>query len=171
MMVRVISRLKDTYPNIHLTIAGECSDHFHEEYYQNLAAYIQENHLESTVTLYKNLKKAEVNEIYRKSDIYVLASTGEPASISVIESMAFSVPSFSGTDNGTADYIKPGITGEVFRDCDEDDLYHKLAELLNEPDRIPQMGAAGYQSVLDEFQFINYYHVICQMLEDQRRGI
>ena len=171
MMVRVISRLKDTFPNIHLTIAGECSDHFHEEYYQNLAAYIQENHLESTVTLYKNLKKAEVNEIYRKTDIYVLASTGEPASISVIESMAFSVPSFSGTDNGTADYIKPGITGEVFRDCDEDDLYHKLAELLNEPDRIPQMGAAGYQSVLDEFQFINYYHVICQMLEDQRRGI
>ena len=35
MMVRVISRLKDTFPNIHLTIAGECSDHFHEEYYQN----------------------------------------------------------------------------------------------------------------------------------------
>ena len=63
----------------------------------------------------------------------MLASTGEPASISVIESMFFCVPSLSGTDNGTADYIRPGITGEVFRNCDEDELYKKLSGMLANP--------------------------------------
>jgi len=171
MMVRVFARLRERYPKIHLTIAGECSDPFHEEYYNRLCAYLKENHLEDAVTLYRNLSKQEVNDIYRRSDIYVLASTGEPASISVIESMSFCVPSLSGTDNGTADYIRPGITGEVFRDCDEDDLYKKLSGMLANPDRIPEMGAAGYQSVLRQFQFANYYSVIREMMEDQKKGI
>ena len=43
--------------------------------------------------------------------------------------------------------------------------------MLANPDRIPEMGAAGYQSVLRQFQFANYYSVIREMMEDQKKGI
>lgn len=170
LMVKVIKRLSEQYPDIRLTIAGEMSDHFHEEYYNQLNNYIIDNHLEEIVTLKKNLSKKQVGDEYLKADIFVVPSTGEPASITVIESMAYSVLSISGTDNGTADYIKPGITGEVFEDGNENDLYNKMDRILSDRNNIPRMGKAGYQSVLDEFQFQNYYNVICKMMKDQAEG-
>lgn len=167
MMVRVVERLKDVYPNIHLKIAGDCSDKFHHEYYDRLSSYITEHNLKEYVTLYTNLTKAEVGEIYKTSDLYILTSTQEPASITVIESMAYSVASLSGTDNGTADYIVPGVTGDVFQDCDEDDLYNKINRILSDTENIPRMGRAAYQHVCDHFQFKNYYDTVMQMIHDQ----
>ncbi len=167
MMVRVLQRLVNIYPNIHLTIAGECSDRFHEEYYNRLVSYINDNNLRSYVTLYKNLPKKQVGEIYKNSDIYILTSTQEPASISVIESMAYSTLSISGTDNGTADYIIPGVTGEVFKDCDENDLFDKINMILSDKDTVPKMGRAAYQHVCEQFQFANYYSTFVKMIHDQ----
>lgn len=168
MLVRVVERLLRQYPAIHLDIAGECSNHFHEEYYERLRAYLVEHHLDSVVTLHRNLTRMQVEEFYRQADLFILASTQEPAAVSAIEAMACSVPAISSTDNGTADYIIPGETGAIFRDCDEEDLYCRMNEILQERDNIPRMGAAAYRHVRDYYQFENYYDVIMQMLSDQR---
>ena len=166
MMVNAIKRLKDKYPNIRLTIAGELSDHFHQEYYDRLQEYIKKEGLSDIITLYKNLPKSEVERIYSETDLFVLTSTGEPASITVIEAMCYSVPTMSGTDNGTADYIACGKTGDVFEDCDEDDLVRKMDAILSEKDNVPKMGAAAYQHVCDNFQFKNYLDTIQDILSD-----
>ena len=103
MMVRVFARLRERYPKIHLTIAGECSDPFHEEYYNRLCAYLKENHLEDAVTLYRNLSKQEVNDIYRRSDIYVLAST-------VTRTTCIrNYPACSRIRTGFRKWVRPGI--------------------------------------------------------------
>ena len=165
-MCNVIKRLHEKYPNIKLTIAGELSDRFHQEYYDKLSKYLVDNGMQDYVTLYKNLPKAEVERIYGETDLFVLTSTGEPASITVIEPMAFSVPTISGTDNGTADYIACGVTGDVFNDCDEDDLFMKMDKILSDKDNIPRMGANAYQHIIDNFQFKNYYDTIMEIVED-----
>ncbi|WP_026488654.1 glycosyltransferase family 4 protein [Butyrivibrio sp. XBB1001] len=169
LMVNVIKRLSEKYPQIKLTIAGELSDKFHQEYYDRLEKYIKEQGLEDRIILFKNLPKAEVERIYQETDLFVLTSTGEPASITVIEPMAFSVPTISGTDNGTADYIACGETGEVFMDCDEDDLYAKMDGILSEKDNIPKMGAKAYKHVCDNFQFRNYLDTIEEILADMEK--
>jgi glycosyltransferase involved in cell wall biosynthesis len=171
MMVGAIGRLKDKYPNIRLVITGEVSDDFHREYKKRLEAFIKEQGLEEYVTLKSNLNREQVAEEYRNADIYVLASTGEPASITVIESMAYSVPSISGTDNGTADYITPGVTGEVYRDCDEEDLVRAMERIIENPVGIQAMGKAGYEYITAHHRFEDYYSVIKQMLEDSSKGI
>lgn len=164
MMVQAVEALSKKYP-LHLTIAGEVSNHFHREYYAKLERYIKEHNLSDIVTLKQNLNKKQVFEQYAQTDVYVVPSTGEPASITVIEAMAFSVPSISGTDNGTASYIEQGINGYVFEDNDREDLIKKLEWIVCDKENIPKMGKAGYEHVLADFQFANYYGVVEEILQ------
>lgn len=163
MMVQAVEALLDKY-NLHLTIAGEVSNDFHKEYYDSLTEYITEHHLEDRVMLLQNLNKEKVLKQYAQADVYVVPSTQEPASITVIEAMAFSVPSVSGTDNGTASYIDEGINGYVFEDNDKEDLIKKLELIVSDRDNIPKMGKAGYEAVLNKFQFRNYYDVVNEIM-------
>ncbi len=169
MMVNVLERLTKVYPNVRLTIAGEISSRFEQEYYDNLVKYIDEKGLNDYITLYYNISKAAIEEIYKDCDLYILTSTGEPASITVIESLAFSVPSISGTDNGSADYVIPGVTGEVFEDCDEDDLYAKIDSIISDKDNIPRMGRAGYEHICKDFNFDVYFRGVLEAVESAKK--
>ncbi len=172
LMVRAFARLRSRYPKLRLCIAGECSDDFHRDYYRRLAEDIEQRGLSREIELYRNLTKDEVDALYRRADIYILTSTGEPASITVIEAMSYSIPAISGTDNGTADYITPGVTGEVFADCDEDDLVDKLDRILsNAEENIPRMGRAAYRSICEDFGFDVYRRTIGTMLSDRETYI
>ena len=168
MMIEAVEELLPKY-NLHLTIAGEISNAFHEEYYQNVVRYVKEHQLEDRVTFLVNLNRQQVSEEYKKADVYVVPSTGEPASITVIEAMAHSIPAISGTDNGTASYIDYGKTGYVFEDNDKEDLKDKLEKIICDKDNLMKMGAAGYQHVKDHFQFKNYYERIVEIQERRRK--
>ena len=154
-----LEKLGKRYP-IHLTIAGELSNHFHQEYYDKITAYVKEKGLEDQVTFYCNLNKKRVMEEYAKADLYVIPSTGEPASITVIEGMAFSIPVISGSDNGSANYIVEGKTGYVFEDCDQKDLEEKMDLILRDKERLKEMGKAAYAHVKKNFQFDRYFGVV-----------
>ena len=156
MMIEAVEELLPKY-DLHLTIAGEISNTFHKEYYQKVVRYVKEHKLEDKVTFLVNLNRKQVSEEYKKADVYVVPSTGEPASITVIEAMAYSIPAISGTDNGTASYIDYGKTGYVFEDNNKEDLKDKLEKIICDRDNLKKMGAAGYQHVKDNFQFANYY--------------
>ena len=171
MMIEVVEKLLPKY-DLHLTIAGEVSNHFHEEYYERVTGYVREHKLEDKVTFYRNLNLKEISEQYSKADVYVVPSTGEPASITVIEAMAFSVPAISGTDNGTASYIDYGKTGYVFEDNDKKDLEDKLEKIICDRENLMKMGAAGYDHVREHFQFRNYYGRIEEILKkmDEERN-
>ena len=164
MMIEAVEELLPKY-NLHLTIAGEMSNHFHEEYYQKVATYVKVHNLEDKVTFLMNLDRNDVAKEYKKADVYVLPSTGEPAAYSHLEAMAFSVPAISGSDNGTASYIDNGKTGYVFKDKNKEDLKDKLEKIICDRENLIKMGAAAYKHVKDDFQFGNYYGKIEAILK------
>lgn len=108
-------------------------------------------------------------EEYAKADLYVIPSTGEPASITVIEGMAFSIPVISGSDNGTANYIAEGKTGYVFKDCDQKDLEEKMELILCDRENLKKMGQAAYGHVKKNFQFDRYYRVVEEIRKQQEK--
>lgn len=169
MMIQVTEELSDRY-DLHLTIAGERSNRFHEEYYRMVTEYVQDHGLEDRVTFLVNLGRKAVAEEYRKADVYVVPSTGEPASITVIEAMSFSVPAISGSDNGTASYIDVGRTGYVFEDNDRLDLRDKLELIIRDRDGLVRMGAEGYRHVKENFQFQNYYGQVEAIRKRMKEG-
>ncbi len=167
MMIEAVEELLPKY-DLHLTIAGEISNSFHEEYFRKVSDYVRTHGLEERVTFLKNLNRTAIAEEYQKADVYVVPSTGEPASITVIEAMAYSVPAISGTDNGTASYIDFGKTGYVFEDNNKEDLKDKLEKIICDRERLVRMGAAGYRHVQEYFQFKNYYGQIETILRKMK---
>ena len=165
LMLQAVEKLQEEFPEIHLNIAGELSNNFHKEYYNKVVSYIKEHHLESRVTLYKNLSKDQVRELYEKTDIFVIPSTGEPGAVSHLEAMAFSIPAISGSDNGTADYIIPGQTGYIVKDNDLADLTDKLRRLLHDHDELKRMGCNAYEHVKNDFHFDQYYQSVIKVME------
>ncbi len=163
MMVDVFSKLADKY-DASLTIVGEKSNQFHQDYFDKLEKYIAEKGLDDKICLKYNLSRQDVDAQYKKTDVFVLASTGEPAAISPIEAMSYSIPSICSTGNGTADYIVDGSTGYVFKDKDEDDLYNKLDELLSDRQKLVKMGTAAYERVRDYCSFEKYYDAVNKAL-------
>lgn len=165
LMIKAVEILKEKYPNLHLDIAGELSNDFHKEYYERVQTYIREHGLEETVTLYSNLNKEQVQNEYRKADLFVIPSTGEPGAVSHLEAMAFSIPAIGGTDNGTASYIVPGQTGYIFKDKDVEDLACKIEQIIRDEKVLKDMGKNAYEHVRKNFRFEKYYDSVQKVLE------
>ena len=97
--------------------------------------------------------------------MYVIPSTLEMASVSQLEAMSYALPVIVSDTNGTACYVEVGITGLWFQDCDEEDLFRKVDEMLSDRTRMLAMGAAGYRAVAEKYDFEHYYNTIMQMRE------
>lgn len=164
LIIRVAERLSRKYP-IHLTIAGEVSDTIQEEYYLKLKKYIEVNLLADKIMLYRDLNRERIFELYKEADLFVLPSTDEPAAVSHLEAMAFSLPVISGEDNGTADYIINGENGFIFKNNDEQDLYEKIENIISDRKNILTMGRRSYELVVEKHQFAHYYEAICEIVE------
>ena len=165
MMVDVFAKLISIFPDIRLTILGEVDDDYAQDYYSRLQGHVTENGLSGSVTLLKNYTREQVDDLYKSMDLFVLPSTSEPASVSILEAMSFSIPAISGTNNGTADYILPGVTGEIFEDCNADDLFNKMKTILCDREIIIKMGSAAYKRVCENFAFKNYYDAVIKAVE------
>lgn len=164
MMIEAVEELLPKY-RLRLVIAGEMSNRFHKEYYQKVSSYVEKHKLENAVTLLTNLDRKAVEKEYKKADIFVLPSTDEPAAVSHLEAMAYSLPAISGSNNGTANYIKNGITGYVFDDNNKEDLKKKMEKIIGDKTELVKMGASAYQHVKNDFQFGTYYEQIREILE------
>lgn len=167
MMVLAAEKLSKKY-NIHLTIVGEKSNDFHRKYYTEIEKYIINHKLTDIITLKSNLKKNDMMNEYKKADLFVLPSTGEPASVTNLEGMAFSIPVICGEDNGTACYIEDGKTGYVFRDNDDDDLIEKIELIISDRVKLREMGKRAYEHVEKNFQFDSYYKCIEEIMIRQK---
>lgn len=164
LMIEVVERLATKYP-IRLNIAGEVSDSFQEDYYKTVQEHLKEHHMGKIVTLYKDLTQAQVFELYKKADLFILPSSEEPAAVSPLEAMSFSLPVISGDDNGTATYIEEGKNGYIFADKDAADLYNKIELIISDKRNIQKMGRKSFELVIEKHQFENYYQTITDIVQ------
>lgn len=167
LMLQAFYAVHRQVPETRLIIVGEVSDSFHEEYLEEVRAYIAAHDLQESVRILTNCDHAQMRELYLSSDLFVLPSTGEPAAISPLEAMSYSLPAISSTGNGTADYIQDGVTGHIFADNNAESLTDAILDIVSDPSRIVAMGRAAYQHIKDNYGFANYYDAVMQIPENQ----
>ncbi len=155
MMIETVGKLSGKY-SVFLRIAGECTTKEQEGYYQGLKRYIKENGLGDKVWLFKNLNREQVEGLYAESDVFVIPSTREPASVSQLEAMAFSLPVICSDTNGTACYVENGRNGFQFRDNDKEDLKDKVEALIRDKERLRAMGKESYMDIVEKYSFRQY---------------
>lgn len=163
-LLHAAEQLQDKY-EIHVTFVGEATNHFQKEYCERVKKYVREHRLDKLVTVKTNVPKREMEREYLAADLYVIPSTLEMASVSQLEAMSYSLPVICSDTNGTACYVEDSVTGYLFRDCDEADLLSKLDDMLSDRERMLSMGAAGYQAVVEKYNFNSYFGTITGMRE------
>lgn len=167
MMLNVFERLAQERNDIRLTIVGEKSDRFHDDYYHKLLNEVIKRGLAGKIILKCNLSRMEISDEYKKTDVFVLPSTGEPAAISHIEAMSYSIPAISSVGNGTADYIIDGKSGYIFQDNSEEDLFCKLSLLISSKENLINMGRNAYERIGSYCNFEKYRNAILSLMQDE----
>lgn len=164
MLLEILAKLSGQY-NLSLTVAGECVDHFEREYKEKLESYISEHGLSKRVNLLENIAHEDMERLYKNADLFVLPSTREPASVSQLEAMAFSVPVICSDTNGTSCYVKEGINGYCFTDNSKIDLEKVLVKCLSEPERLRTMGENSYKEIEENCRFDIYFEKVIQCMK------
>lgn len=170
MLMEVIGNLKQQYPQIHLTIIGEATGRLQKEHLQEVLAYREAKQLTEYVDVYTNVPREKTNDFFRKTDVFVIPSTREMASISQLEAMSFSIPVIISDKNGAACYVEEAVNGYHFEDCNQENLQQKVELLIADKDKIQQMGRASYELVCRKYSFENYYQAVKEMLEKQEES-
>lgn len=114
--------------------------------YGELLGEIGAQGLGDRVTILENLDYARTRALYAENDLFVLASSDEPAAISPAEAMAAGIPVVCGSDNGTTYLIEPGETGFVFPDGDFAAMAERVGFFAENPAEVARMGRNGLRA-------------------------
>lgn len=164
MLLQAVERLRERY-DIHVTLIGEATMPFQKENCGQVRQYVAEHHMEDVVTVKTNVPRNDMEAEYLAADLYVIPSTLEMASVSQLEAMSYSLPVICSDTNGTACYVEDGVTGYLFRDCDQEDLERKLLEMVSDREKMQRMGEAGYRAVVEKYSFKRYFDTTMDMRE------
>jgi glycosyltransferase involved in cell wall biosynthesis len=130
LLLKTLPALDAAGFSISLTLIGECSTEKHQSEYERVSLFIRENELSDRVTLLTNQPAQAMSRFYLDADLFILPSSAEPASVSVIEALGFGLPVICSSQNGTKCYIEPEMNGDVFEDGNLDSLMHKMITQL-----------------------------------------
>lgn len=109
---------------------------------------IKAKELSSMVTFTGSTK--EVDQYLAKANCFILFSKNEGLPISIIEGMRAGMPVIGTNIAGIPEQILDGKTGYLI-DVDERQLADKLMYIVDNMDKLTEMGAASYQLFLEKF--------------------
>lgn len=167
LILRLAKDLKEKHPELkfHITIIGEEVTDEQKHYFTRMVKYQKEHHLEDVLSLERNFKINQVYEVYAKTDLFVLPSKGEVASISHLEAMSCSLPVICSKSNGTSCYIEQGQNGYIFDDEKYEDFYRYVELLAMNRVKIVEMGRRSYELVMNKHSFKQYKKSISKIIE------
>lgn len=95
--------------------------------------------------------RQDVPRLLHHLDVYVLSSTTEGLSLSILEAMAAGLPVVATRVGGNAELVTPGETGALVPASDPQALAEALLEVLRAPARRKAFGAAARRQVREHF--------------------
>ena len=95
--------------------------------------------------------RADVADILRASDVFVLSSRWEGNPMSVMEAMAAGLPVVSTAVGGVPELVREGETGRLVPSEDARALAQAMQALVDDPARRQAMGAAARQHAIAHF--------------------
>jgi glycosyltransferase involved in cell wall biosynthesis len=112
-------------------------------------------------------RREDVPELLASSDVFMLSSLSEAASLSIMEAMAAGLPVAATDVGGNAEIVLHGRTGLLSPRGDPAALAAHLCTLLERPDLRRRFGQAGRQRIRQRFDqdtmhqaFVDLYHRI-----------
>jgi glycosyltransferase involved in cell wall biosynthesis len=94
----------------------------------------------------------ELPQVLAQADVLVQPSLGEESfGITLVEAMACALPVLASRQGGMTEIVLPGTTGELLPPGEVEAWRGAIAHLLQQPDRMRALGAAGRERAVAEF--------------------
>jgi glycosyltransferase involved in cell wall biosynthesis len=114
--------------------------------------------------------RADVADILRASDVFVLSSRVEGNPLSVLEAMAAGLPVVSTAVGGVPELVREGETGLLVPSEDAGALAQAMQALVDDPARRQAMGAAARQYAVAHFDIRHTVRGYEQLYESLLKG-
>ncbi len=95
--------------------------------------------------------RGDIGELYRKADVFVLASRSEGMPMSVLEAMATGVPVVASAVGGVPEVVVTGETGLLVEPGDPEALAAAIRKLLDDRALRERFGSAGHRRAREHF--------------------
>jgi len=151
-LLAAMRRVWTVKPTTHVLIAGAWTSYSEKikEIIESLPAEQQ-----ARVTVLSDFPEEEKPNLLAACDIFALPSGMESFGIALVEAWACGKPVIGARAGAIPSVIDEGHDGLLFTYGDADDLARAILDLLADPARRVQMGAAGRQKVLDNYTWEN----------------
>ena len=133
-LIEVIAANKDKLKGkIHLYVGGR-------EEVRRLETAIKQNELQDIVSFEGWVAGDKKEELFFKSDIYILPSYIEGLPVSILEAMSYGMPIISTNVGGIPELITSGENGILFDAGNKPELLNAINYFLNNPQEVQRMG-------------------------------
>ncbi len=148
LLLQAFAEAVQRLPDALLLLVGP-PDRLDPSYAESLKALAQELGLEQCVRFLGS--RADVPDILRASDVFVLSSDYEGNPLSVLEAMAAGLPVISTAVGGVPELVQDGATGLLVPAGDAHALAEAIVQMGRDPMRRAVMGDAARQTALQRF--------------------
>lgn len=136
-----------------IVLVGECTTTEHLSVYKEVLNFIKDHNMGEIVEIFINVKPSQMHVHFNNADVFVLPSSNEPASISILEAMSYGLPVIVSDDCGNKDYVKDAETGFHFQSGSEWDLTNKIEELLSSIDTLTNFRQSSYIRIKNNYSY------------------
>lgn len=143
------------YTKIKLTIVGTLNLDYYT-YYEMIKELVKDKGLTEYICLKTNVEHAEVIDLYKASDFFILPSSNEPASYSQFEAMACGLGVCCSSSNGTAMCIKDGYNGFVFKNKNFAELEEQLEKIICNTSLLESYGKNSLTTIINDYGLSKY---------------
>jgi len=133
--------------NIRLNIVGDGS------YKAGLIAKCENMRLNDRIKFYNHVDNSNIQEIYKKIDLFVLPSYSEAFGVAAVEAAATGLPVVASNIGGLPEVVEDGKTGILVEPGDVISLVKAIKYYIDNPDKRAQHGEAGRRKVENEYNW------------------
>ena len=142
-LIEVFKEFHKTNPEWHLDIVGDGSER------NKVVDHIYQYNLVNNVTVHGYLKKKQINELLKKSSLYVMTSYTESFGIVLIEAMSHGIPCLAFTSaEGANDLIINNENGYLIENRDFNEMVNKMNELVSDKKKRLELGQNARETSL-----------------------
>ena len=142
-LLDALATLRAHFPDLRLVIAGDGVER------PNLEAQARRLGIADAVAFTGH--RADVPDLLRAADLFVLPSLREGMPNTALEAMAVGLPAVAAAVDGVPEVVADGETGLLVSPGDPQHLHDTLGRLLTEPELAGSLGRAARRRVRDHF--------------------